>query len=367
MPSTAGSNSYTPFWGDVRDKIDTQNAWKPTQAQLPPPGGGLDKDAFLKLLITQLQNQDPMSPMDNTQFIAQMAQFTSLEQMQNMNQTTTDAQAFSMIGKMIDGRYVNTATSQYAYVTNQMVDSVVKQNGTTYLSVGGRLIQPGDVTKVYGGAAADSPGGGAADGMDALSSSVAVSQVLSLMGKHIQAISTDAGGNMTFIEGPVDYIKFDSNGAPILMVNGKQVYAPEVVSISGRNMIIGLEIGAELTGDSGTVTVTGVIDGVSIRDGKAFLNVGGESVPVSKINFISEALNYIGKKISFAAPSSDGSGEISGTVDSVTVRGGIPYLNVGADSVSYPDYAGIPQSAYANASATDNNNDAVPESPDTAE
>jgi flagellar basal-body rod modification protein FlgD len=44
----------------------------------------LGKDAFLQILITQLQNQDPTSPMDDKEFIAQMAQFSSLEQMQNM-------------------------------------------------------------------------------------------------------------------------------------------------------------------------------------------------------------------------------------------------------------------------------------------
>lgn len=47
----------------------------------------LGKDAFLQILITQLQNQDPTQPMDDKEFISQMAQFSSLEQMQNMTTT----------------------------------------------------------------------------------------------------------------------------------------------------------------------------------------------------------------------------------------------------------------------------------------
>jgi flagellar basal-body rod modification protein FlgD len=69
----------------------------------------LDRDAFFKLLITQLQNQDPLKPMEDKEFIAQMAQFSSLEQMNNMNKNFNklmDVQRInqnsSLIGKTVE-------------------------------------------------------------------------------------------------------------------------------------------------------------------------------------------------------------------------------------------------------------------------
>ena len=47
----------------------------------------LGKDAFLKMLIAQLRHQDPLNPMDGTAFVAQLAQFSSLEQLTNLNET----------------------------------------------------------------------------------------------------------------------------------------------------------------------------------------------------------------------------------------------------------------------------------------
>src|SRR6056297_730402 len=69
----------------------------------------LGKNAFFELLTTQLKHQNPLKPMDNTKFISQMAQFSSLEQMNNMNQQLNQfiksqsvSQGASLIGKTVE-------------------------------------------------------------------------------------------------------------------------------------------------------------------------------------------------------------------------------------------------------------------------
>jgi flagellar basal-body rod modification protein FlgD len=52
---------------------------------------GVDQDTFLKLLVAQLKNQDPLEPQDGTQFVAQLAQFSSLDQLISINKTLGNA------------------------------------------------------------------------------------------------------------------------------------------------------------------------------------------------------------------------------------------------------------------------------------
>lgn len=99
--------------GEVLNKIADPNWVDPSKKMRAVGSDKLDKDAFFKLMLTQLKNQDPTSPMKSHEMAAQLANFSSLEQMNNMNQTLTEMkngqkpmeqfQALNFIGKAVGG------------------------------------------------------------------------------------------------------------------------------------------------------------------------------------------------------------------------------------------------------------------------
>lgn len=75
------NNEYKEYIYNFDDKDKLENTTENNSVN------NLDKDAFLKLLTTQLSNQDPLNPIEDKDFIAQLAQFSSLEQMTTLNKT----------------------------------------------------------------------------------------------------------------------------------------------------------------------------------------------------------------------------------------------------------------------------------------
>ncbi|CDM68797.1 flagellar hook capping protein [Clostridium bornimense] len=67
----------------------------------------LDKNSFVKILAAQLANQDPTNPVDSTAYVSQLAEFTALEQMTNLNETMSYMSATNMVGKFVMTKYVD--------------------------------------------------------------------------------------------------------------------------------------------------------------------------------------------------------------------------------------------------------------------
>ncbi len=106
----------------------------------------MDKDAFLQLLVAQMKYQDPLQPTSNTEYIAQYAQFSQVEQMQNMAASMDLQRASGLVGQYV---YIKTlsSTGETNYV-NGKVDYVVYENNKAYLSVNEQLYSIDDLDTV---------------------------------------------------------------------------------------------------------------------------------------------------------------------------------------------------------------------------
>ncbi len=109
-------------------------------------GGEMDKDAFLQLLVAQMKYQDPLQPTSNTEYISQYAQFSQVEQMQNMSSSMDLQRASGLVGQEV---YVKTTTSsgESKYIQGK-VDYVVYENNKAYLSINEELYALEDLDTV---------------------------------------------------------------------------------------------------------------------------------------------------------------------------------------------------------------------------
>jgi flagellar basal-body rod modification protein FlgD len=110
----------------------------------------VDKEFFLEMLVTQMKYQDPLSPVDNNEFIAQTAQFTLVEEMQTMKNEFAQNKAIDLIGKYVEGRIKNPVTNQME-LTGGIVDSVSISDGKATLNIGDLKLKPENVVGVTNG------------------------------------------------------------------------------------------------------------------------------------------------------------------------------------------------------------------------
>lgn len=111
-------------------------------------GSDLGIDDFFKLLSAQLQNQNMFEPTNDTEFISQMAQFSSLQQMQNLYTAFESTFAVSLIDKEVKVSVKNDLG--FTEVITGKVDKVLMQNGKSLLSIDGMTFETASVIEVLG-------------------------------------------------------------------------------------------------------------------------------------------------------------------------------------------------------------------------
>ena len=201
----------------------------------------LGRDAFLQLLVTQLQNQDPLDPVKNEDFVAQLSQFSSLEQLQQINEAVTDDSddqalvglqeavesntAVSLIGKKVEApsetlTYTGEGSVQIGYnltgSANKVTIRIFNNEGNLVRTLVENSPEAGNKSLVW-------------DGENETGQSLSAG-TYSVVPEAING----AGNSVTVtagLSGTVTGIRYE-NGAPILMMDGGEAPLSAVAKIS---------------------------------------------------------------------------------------------------------------------------------------
>lgn len=201
-------------------------------ADLAGPGGPLGKDAFLKMLVAQLKNQDPMSPMQGDQMAAQLAQFSTVEQLTNINDTLT-AQS----------------TAQGSVLGALQASAAMATIGHTVVAAGNQL-------------SLDGSGKGSVTVDVSAAGGAATLHVYDDSGKEVSSeeLGRTTGGSHTF----------DISGAVKDLPAGHYTYSVDVVDASGTKVDV-------------QPYMTGKVDGVLSTSSGIVLTAGSLTIPYNSV------------------------------------------------------------------------------------
>ncbi|MFA5675349.1 MAG: flagellar hook capping FlgD N-terminal domain-containing protein [Christensenellales bacterium] len=172
----------------------------------------LSQQDFLKILVAQMANQNPLEPAGHGEFLAQMAQFSLLEGFQTLSQSFATSQAYGMIGK-------------YVYIEDSIglifgkVDGVVNENGVNYVLVGGETYNTVKVAGVMDPSSIE-------NNLD-----TRILQGANLIGKTVSAAITAEDGTVTTITGQVEQLVI-KDGDIFAVVGGQNIPVTSITQIA---------------------------------------------------------------------------------------------------------------------------------------
>lgn len=192
--------------------LEEMNKRKPTTE--------LGQEQFLKILMTQLANQNPMEPVNDTEFIAQLAQFSSLEQLQSLNEKMGTENVRNLVGKYV---YVEVQGPNGTEWLPGKVDGVVKVDGVDHVIIEGELYPASKVVGVLDSDLFETEDTQAQDMLSVSSTS--------LIGKTITAAYLGEDGASATLTGVVEKIVI-RNGMVYALVEGREIPVSDIEEIS---------------------------------------------------------------------------------------------------------------------------------------
>lgn len=233
------------------------------------PNQEMNKDMFMQLLVTQLQYQDPLNPMDNQEMLAQMAQFSALEQMKNVADVTQKQYAHQMIGDYVRYTYKNQETGGVSNLVGK-IDYIKNKGSEMLLGIGEHEVKMDDILEVY-------------DPSNIQSNSSA----FELIGKTVQAVIEAEGEKpgtkeKVIIEGEVLKVSMKDGKPQVIVGTGdKKVEIPleDVQNIIQNPTLTNKYITATMKNEAGeTVKVEGYVEYIAMKKDNTYLYVNGQFV-----------------------------------------------------------------------------------------
>ncbi len=236
----------------------------------------MGKDAFMQLLVTQMKYQDPLNPMDNSEMLAQLAQFTALEQMMNVSQASQKQLASNMVGKYVEYSYTDSTTGVTSYNIGK-VDYVNINGETPTLGIGEIEVSIEDVYSV----------------VDSTNIQTTTS-AFDVIGQTVQATisETNAAGTKetVIIEGEVQSVTM-KNGVPYIVIgtSGKKVEIPysDVQNIVENTSVTGREVTGTITNSDGKEQIiSGIAEYIKITKEGTYVYVDGQAIDFNNITSV---------------------------------------------------------------------------------
>lgn len=175
----------------------------------------VNTQTFLTLLVAQLQYQDPLSPQSDTEFVAQLAQMTSLEEMQKLNSSFASVKAYNLVGKTAYAEVwdIETGKNVPLYGT---VESIAMEDGSYSAMIGGKLVPVNDILQVF-----DS---------NLFNGGLTVAESAHLIGKTITGKYLDENGEAQEITGTVSSVSV-KNGIVYANIGETSVALVDITNI----------------------------------------------------------------------------------------------------------------------------------------
>lgn len=134
-------------WVDITSQTNANSIFNKVKTY--EQQSSLGKDDFLRILVTQLSNQDPTNPLQDKDFIAQMATFSSLEQMTNLNKAFEQFSSRQLSQyALVIGKEISWTDQASGTTKNGVVKGVSTENGSYYYQVGNEKIPMDKVIEI---------------------------------------------------------------------------------------------------------------------------------------------------------------------------------------------------------------------------